>query len=195
VIDLHQTRINTAGAYVCVQGLYPFALGSRPNQGRIPVIRLGGHREQGETGWQCARREVYEETGLSIQPLAPPATYYVDFDDPEASLQQVRWERTDEQEAIPCLVVGYCRDGQSWLSLMYLAQAEQLPRPCSEIHGLLLLDREAIHWLCAASRTLEQYLARGGRALLSGEFDRSLLLEPFIQLRLLSKMMDINVSP
>ncbi len=187
--DLRHARINTAGAYVCVQGLYPFALGSRPNQGRIPVIRLGGHREQGETGWQCAQREVLEEAGLSIQPLAPPATYYADFDQADAGLQKAQWERVDEQEAIPYLVVGYCRDGQSWLSLMYLAHAVQLPTPCSEIHGLLLLDREAIHWLCAAPRTLEGYLARGGQAILSGEFDRSLVLEPFIQLRLLSKIL------
>lgn len=195
MIDLRQTRINTAGAYVCVQGLYPFALGSRPNQRRIPVIRLGGHREQGETGWQCARREVLEEAGLPIQPLAPPATVYADFDQANAGLQLVQWKRMDEQEATPCLVLGYCHDGQTWLSLMYLAQAVQLPKPCSEIHGLLLLDREAIHWLCAAPRTLEQYLARGGQAILSGEFDRRLVLEPFIQLRLLSKMMDTYVPP
>jgi hypothetical protein len=190
MIDLQHARINTAGAYVCVQGLYAFALGSHPRQGRIPVIRLGGHREEGESGWQCAQREVYEEAGLSIQPLIPTATYFADYDRIDAGLQEVQWERVDDQEAIPCLVVGHSRPGQEWLSLMYLAQAEQLPRPCSEVHGLLLLDPPGVHWLCQAKRTLEQYLQAGGRAILAGEFDRSLELEPFVQLRLLSKILE-----
>jgi 8-oxo-dGTP pyrophosphatase MutT (NUDIX family) len=66
-INLNASRIASVGAYLCIQGLYPFALGLRPKQGRTPVYRLGGHCEAGKTGWQCAGREVYEETGLRIQ--------------------------------------------------------------------------------------------------------------------------------
>ena len=61
VIDLQKARINTAGAYVCIDGYYLFALGIRPYNGHIPIVRLGGHREGHETGWQCAVREAYKE--------------------------------------------------------------------------------------------------------------------------------------
>lgn len=54
--ELQLARINTAGAYVCIDGLYPFAIGIRPHYGQIPIVRLGGHREEHETGWQCAVR-------------------------------------------------------------------------------------------------------------------------------------------
>jgi hypothetical protein len=49
VFDIQEARINTAGAYVCIDGLYPFVMGWRPKDGRIAVIRLGGHREEGES--------------------------------------------------------------------------------------------------------------------------------------------------
>jgi hypothetical protein len=64
MMDLQNARINTAGAYVCIQGYYLFAIGIRPHNRHIPVVRLGGHREEHETGWQCAVREVYEEANL-----------------------------------------------------------------------------------------------------------------------------------
>jgi hypothetical protein len=35
-MDIHNARINPAGAFVCLNGLYPFALVSLPHNGRIP---------------------------------------------------------------------------------------------------------------------------------------------------------------
>ena len=83
MIDLQNTRINTAGAYVCIDGLYLFAIGIKPHNSHIPIVRLGGHREGQETGWQCAVREVYEEANLHIQPLVPQTTYVSDWDHKE----------------------------------------------------------------------------------------------------------------
>lgn len=189
VADIQGARINTAGAYVCIDGLYPFVLGWRPNHGRIPVVRLGGHREEGESGWQCARRETYEEAGLKIKPLTPRRTYLTDWDHSEAGLKEMRWEHQTGQEPLPLLAVTYHREGQTTLSLMYLAQANELPAPSSEVKGLLLLDEENIHRLCRERLTLEGYLSSGGKAILKGEFDHNLILEPFIQLRLLSQIL------
>lgn len=44
---LQNAIVNTAGAYVCIDGYFLFTIGIRPYQGRIPVVRLGGHREGG----------------------------------------------------------------------------------------------------------------------------------------------------
>jgi hypothetical protein len=192
VIDIQNARVNTAGAYVCLNGFYLFAIGIQPHNGRIPVIRLGGHREANETGWQCAVREVYEEANLQIKPLVPKATYLSDGDHIEKELQEFRWQT--EQECNPLLIVAYRREDRTLLSLMYLAEAEGLPRPSSEIKGLLLLEKETIHCLCQKPTTLEQYLSEGGRAILSDEFDRKLVLEPFTQLRLLSRILSLQSS-
>jgi len=191
VIDIQHARVNTAGAYVCLDGLYLFAIGIRLHNGHIPIVRLGGHREEHETGWQCAAREVCEEANLQIRPLAPLTTYLSDWDHIETELEEIRWQHETEGEPIPILVVTYRREDQISLSLMYLAHAEGLPRPSSEVKGLLLLEKEEIHHLCQEPLTLEQYLSRGGKAILNGEFDPGLVLEPFAQLRLLSRILSI----
>jgi hypothetical protein len=190
MIDIRKARINTAGVYVCINGLYPFAIGTQPYNGRIPVFRLGGHCEEHENGWQCAVREVYEETKLQITPLTPLITYLLpDGDRIDGELETIQWQLETEHNPIPMLVVAYCREGKILLSLMYLAKTDQFPSPSLEIKGLLLLTKEDVHSLCQEPVTLEQYLNGGGKALLNYEFDRSLILDPFIQLRLLSRIL------
>ncbi len=190
--NIQSARINTAGAYVCIDGLYPFALGTRLHNGQIPVIRLGGHREEYETGWECAAREAYEEACLQIKPLLPRTTYLSNGDDIEAELQEIQWRHEAEDQCIPFLVTVYHRENTTLLSMMYLAQAEGLPQPSSEVKGLLLLEEKDIHDLCQQQLTLERYLGRGGKAILNGSFDEKLVLEPFVQLRLLSRILNIQ---
>ena len=192
MVDIQNATINTVGAYVCINGLYPFAIGIQPHNGRIPVVRLGGHREEHETGWQCAVREVYEEANLQIEPLLPQTTYLSDWDHIETELQEIQWQHKIEQESIPILVVTYRGEDKMHLSLMYLAHAKGLPTPSSEVKGLLLLKKEEIHSLCQEPLTLEQYLSRGGKAILNAEFDTRLVLEPFAQLRLLSRILSVQ---
>ena len=191
-MDIQIARVNTAGAYVCVNGYYLFAIGIQPYKGRIPIVRLGGHRKAHETGWQCAAREVYEETSLRIKPLLPQTTYLADWDQLESDLQEIRWQPKSEQESAPILVLTYLGENMTSLSLMYLAHAEGVPKPSSEVKGLILLEKDEIHHLRRDSMTLEEYLRNGGRAILKEEFEARLLLEPFAQLRLLSKILSVQ---
>jgi 8-oxo-dGTP pyrophosphatase MutT (NUDIX family) len=184
--EIQNARINTAGAYVCIGDSYLFAIGIQPHNGKIPVVRLGGHREENETGWQCAAREVYEEANLYIRPLTPQRTYLSGGEHLESELQEMEWQNKLELEPAPCLVVSHRHEGSMILSLMYLARAEEMPTPSSEVKGLLLPTREEIHRLCREPQTLEQFLRSGGTAIMNAKFDESLVLEPFLQLRLLS---------
>jgi hypothetical protein len=138
---------------------------------------------------------VYEEAHLEINPLPPPMTYLVDWDSMDSEIREIRWEQGVDQEPDPILVVSYYREAGVHLSLMYLAQAEGIPIPSSEVKGLLLLDKEDIHALCGEPVTLGQYLNRGGRALFSESFDTALVLEPFAQLRLLSEILRRQEKP
>lgn len=188
MLDLQNARINTAGVYVCINGLYVFAIGIRSHNGHIPIVRLGGHREEHETGWQCAVREVYEEANLHIKPLLTQTTYLSYWDQIE-ELQEIQWQKSIEQEPSPVLVVLYHREESTHLSLMFLVEAEGTPTPSSEVKGLLLLTEQEIHRLCKEPLTLTEYLNEGGQAILNAEFDKSLVLEPFAQLRLLSRIL------
>jgi 8-oxo-dGTP pyrophosphatase MutT (NUDIX family) len=194
MIDLQNARVNTAGVYVRIQGCYLFALGIRTHDGNIPVVRIGGHREGNETGWQCAKREAYEESNLQIQPRSPEVAWWADGDRIEAGLKRIPWGSGTAGECDPGLVVSYRRNGETLLSLMYYGEAEELPAPSSEVKGLLLLSSEEVHRLCRAPLTLEQYLQQGGKAILKAEFDTQLLLEPFTQLRLLSRILSMGAQ-
>jgi len=194
VLDLQNARVDTAGAYISIDGYYLFAIGIKPHNGHIPIVRLGGHREGNETGWRCAVREVYEETNLQIQPLLPLTTYVSNWDHMEAELQEIEWGTKIEQEPTPILIVTYHSQDTVHLSLMYLAQADGFPTPSSEVKGLLLLEEDEIHRLCQEPMTLEQHLRRGGKAILNAEFDQTLVLEPFAQLRLLSRILRLHAK-
>jgi hypothetical protein len=194
VFEIQKARINTAGAYICLDGLYIFTIGFQTHNGQIPIVRVGGHRDENETSWQCAVREVFEETNLSIQALTPPTTYLCDWDYLERELQGIQWQHETEKEPIPFLVVTYRRDEKTALSLMYLAHAEGIPTPSSEVKGLLLLEEAEIHRLCREAITLKQYLDSGGKAILTDEFNTGLVLEPFAQLRLLSRILNVQAE-
>jgi hypothetical protein len=191
-MNIEDAKINTAGAFICIDGLYLFAIGIRPHNGHIPIVRLGGHLEKHETGWQCAIREVYEEAGLPIKLLSAPGTYLADATCEENELQLIRWRKKNGEEPAPFLVVSYPSAENISLSLMYLAYTKGIPKPSSEVKGLLLLKPEEIHRLCQRQMTLEEYLQKGGKALFSAEFDTKLALEPFIQLRLLSRILSLQ---
>lgn len=190
--NLQDSIVRAAGAYVCVNGLYVFALGIRSHQGCTPVYRLGGHLERDETGWQCAVREASEEADINIKFVMPTATYLANGNDTEPQLQKITWTGEGYEEHIPFLAVQYFRENHTILSLMYLAETAETPKPSSEVKGLLLMRERDIHQICEEQITLQQYLDEGSQAILNGPFDNSLPLYPFLQLRLLSRLLKNN---
>ncbi len=195
MIDFRTAHLRTAGAYVTVDGLYLFAIGAIPHDGSIPVYRLGGHVDEGETGWECARREAAEEARIQIEPVEAEATYLVSGNRPELELVKAAWEADARARVSPLVVVSYCLENYTTLSLMYRARAAGTPAPGSEVKGILLLDPDSILRICREPVTLDEYLQSGGRAVLKHDFDRKLRLEPFIQLRILGKILATLTSP
>jgi len=187
MLNLKQTYYRTAGAFISVQGLYPFVLGWKQHHGNIPVIRLGGEMDAGETGWQTAQHEAWEEARLNISPVDSLKTYLACIEKQEVKLQEIAWE--DGSQPQPVFLIGHRINGKSALSLMYLAQSEQAPVPAAEVKGIVLLDRERVFQICRGAVTLGQYLDEGGQAIFSAQFDRDLVLEPFVQLRVFAHLL------
>ncbi len=189
MLNYNLAPVRSAGAYITYQGTYPFAIGLELHDENIPVYRLGGHVQEGESGWECAAREAAEEASISISPVAHNKTYLADASHWEASLRETAWNCLYPGDPDPVLVVAYELENGPVLSLMYLARTEDLPMPSSEVKGILLLREDDVFQICRTPTTLEQYLQSGGRALLQADFDRSLVLEPFMQLRILARLL------
>lgn len=188
--EIQKAEIGAAGAFISIDGRFLFALGAKPHNRKIPVYRLGGHLEPDESGWDCAVREIYEETGLDITPASTPITYFLpNGDNPDSNLEVIKWQHHTSKTPTPYLVVAYQRDDTTTLSLMYRAKSNGDPQPAAEVKGLVFLTNDELHRLCQDSLTLGQFLGNGGKAILNHEFDQRMVLEPFLQVKLLSKIL------
>jgi 8-oxo-dGTP pyrophosphatase MutT (NUDIX family) len=175
----------TAGVYVLARGLFPFQAGPDRSGQVLGVVRLGGHREEGETGWECASREAWEEASIRVSPVAPPATYWLDYSESDR-LSPGPWE----EEGIAPILVSRRADGG--ITPIYLATSTDSPVPAAETKALLLLRPEEIRRMATTSITLRQYLEAGGQAVSKAELPLDFILQPFPHLRLLHVLLQMH---
>ncbi len=180
-------RVRTAGAYVITDGYFPFMVGPTPDGTRLAIVRLGGHRENGERPWECTKRELLEEARLHIAPLSPPATYVASHaESNQLVLERRVWGDTPQ----PILILD--RGNLSPLSIMYLACSSGRPSPAAETKGLLLLTPEDVWRICDQPATLREYLEWGGRALFQSLLPLDTPLVPFPQLKWLAQILRLH---
>lgn len=182
-------NIATAGAYICVGDAYLFALGPNPTNTALAVFRIGGHCEVGESPWACAAREALEEAAIQLEPIAPPATYWLDRDNPEQRLQAINPPCHLAHPVAPCLIVTAQAETGLRMSVMYLAETIDQPIPCAEMHGLMLLRAHEIQHITQQPTTLQQHVQSGGQAFIRTVLDTTLVLQPLAQLRVLAELL------
>jgi hypothetical protein len=167
--------VTTAGAYVVIDDRFAFTLGPTPRGDGLAFVRLGGHREDGETPWLCGEREVWEESDLHVVPRQPPGTYWLQAQD-------------DFAHCCETLVAGHGPHANR-LSAMYLAHGEGTPAPCNEAYGLLLLRSAEVFGILHRPVTLRQHLRTGGRAILRPGLPDHLPFLPHLQHRVLAMLL------
>jgi 8-oxo-dGTP pyrophosphatase MutT (NUDIX family) len=173
-------KVKTVGAYVLYNGLFPFQVGPTKRGDTLGVVRIGGHREKNESILETARREVFEETTMDITLYKSPKTFFY------KNANENPIDIKIDIEIPPICIIE--RDDQS-LSVMYLAYSETAPIPSSETKGLLLLTPREIHSICKNKLTLRDYLTAGGKYLFKENMPETMILQPFPQLILLSKLL------
>ncbi|MDG5471268.1 NUDIX domain-containing protein [Jeotgalibacillus sp. ET6] len=174
-------NVRTSGAYVLYNGLFIFQVGPTKKGDRLGVVRLGGHRENNETAWETAKREVFEEAQINIHLIDSTVTFYL-----------AEWGEEPEKvigdEAVsPILIKG---NEESSYTVMYLATTESLPTPSGESKGLVMLSPAEVQLICSKKLSLYDYQKSGGTYILKSEFDMTLLLQPFPQLQFLSRLLN-----
>lgn len=175
-------QVNTAGAFLLVNGLFAFMAG--PNQeGDLCVVRLGGHRENNETAVECMKREVKEEASIAITPVNSPITYHAESWDGEPGLMAENFTG----DVSPIIIKGR-EEGP--LSVLYFAYSDEEPVPDSETHAILFLSLTDVDLICKDSITIDGFLKSGGKVLFQKELRRDVILKPGVHLRFLSMLIE-----
>lgn len=172
--------VRTSGAYVLYNGFFVFQVGPTKNGDKLGVVRLGGHRENKESPLETAIREVLEESAIKINPINSPVTYYLyDWNEKANKIEL-------NEEVNPILIKGSKVES---FTVMYMATADNEPKPSSESKGLLFLPPKDVELICSRQLTLNEFLGQNGLAKIKENFNKDLVLEPFPQLMVLSKLL------
>lgn len=110
---------------------------------------VGGSQELGETVWECASREAYEELGVRIRLVSAPVTYFHDRDDGDTykvscadPIAPFLFERQSNLYPYTPFKPGLPSGQYTYFSL-FLAEPEQPIIQPGDVEGLLFvpLDR------------------------------------------------------
>jgi len=141
----------------------------RCSPGELFYGGIGGHREEGEDWLTCAHREAREETGMDIDIIPAPVTWYVPHQGPVQPIEVIDEPRPFafyELVFPPNIRV----EGGIYYIVIYQARLHTRPRemPPDELRGIIALSAEQVVRGLEYRPTLTELLDDGA-VLVTGE--------------------------
>ena len=143
--------VNTAGVLLREAGRFVFCYGPHASGG-IYVLRIGGHRETGESPWACAVREAREEAAAVVHQI--PAHVSVQTNGMHGRIDTLSWPAVVEgyPQERPLVVGGSVEPGAE-KSTLFLAETTDVSHPSGEVFGLAKLTAEQVVEVARVSLT------------------------------------------
>ena len=138
--------INTAGVLLMEAGRYVFCYGPHSSSDGVYVLRIGGHREAGESPWQCAAREAREEAGVVVRQVQADASVQTNghtgsnCEIVTLSGPVILDGYSDERP----LVLGCAQVAGKYTSALFLAETDGESHPSNEVFGLVKLTGDEV---------------------------------------------------
>jgi 8-oxo-dGTP pyrophosphatase MutT (NUDIX family) len=132
----------TSGVLLRWRDRFVFQTGLNRSGERLGVVRLGGHVEPGETPAECACREAREEANIAVRLVSAPTTHSYEVNAEAFDLVPTSWR---SEPPMPLLVAAMTPE--PGLSVTYLAESDDEPRPGAETQALLFLTADEVKLL------------------------------------------------
>jgi 8-oxo-dGTP pyrophosphatase MutT (NUDIX family) len=140
---------------------YVFCYGPHNASNGVYVLRIGGHREPGESAWESAAREAREEASAVVRQIPSEVSVQtiggrgVDCTITTLSQPAVLEEYPDERP----LVVGRLSASSPIMSTLFLAETDDESRPSNEVFGLVKLTGEEVIEVARGKSTFSEIQA------------------------------------
>lgn len=138
--------IEQAGVLLIESGKFVFCYGPHHASNGVYVLRIGGHRESGESAWVCAAREAQEEASAVVRQIpANVSVQTIGTSGAECAISTLPTSAIVEghPEERP-LVVGRCSESEPIITTLFLAETDGESRPNNEVFGLVKLTKEEV---------------------------------------------------
>lgn len=175
----------TAGVFVLYEGKFAFMIGPDETGKRLGIARLGGHIEKGEDIFECIERELEEEASIKVKLINSPKTFYKE-----------KWNNKSFEEfkvhipleINPLLICG----NQERSTAIFLAYAEQEPKPASEAYGIIFLKEEDIKEICTRTMQLRELAKRNVKLIEQKEINYDMETYAGVHLKFLYDLINSN---
>lgn len=181
--------VATSGVLLRYGPRFVFQAGLNASGDALGVVRLGGHVEPGETGVECAVREVAEEARVAADVFAAQTTFTYEPSGDEFALRKVEWAGEGMEPLLVATMPGDAGD----LSVTYMASCTDEPTPGAETQALLFLSPDEVRWIVSGAVALGAFIGSGGWATMATVLPLDLRLRPHGQLRALAALLDQEI--
>lgn len=177
----------TVGSFILYQDTLAFMIGPDNSGEKLGIMRLGGHIEKNESYMHALEREIKEEGSIKVSLINSPYTYYkTNWND----INYYDITNNIDFDIKPLIITG--DDQRS--TAVFLAYAQEEPKPSSEAYGIIFLNENEIKDICSKKLRLRDFLDDGGKLIQQKEIDYNMEMYAGVHIKFLYNLIENNSS-